>query len=59
MEIETEDINAEYPDKVEELEALVQNHLSYVEANMLGESASEELSAVVEQNLEELGYLDS
>lgn len=59
MEIESKDISDEYPDKVEELETLVRTHLSYVEANMLGKSDSEELSAVVEQNLEELGYLDS
>jgi hypothetical protein len=37
----------------------VENDMSYVETNRLGEGDSGELSDVVKQNLEELGYLDS
>lgn len=59
MEIETEDVSNEYPDKVHELETLVGKHLSYVENNRLGEGDSEELSTAIKQNLEELGYIDN
>jgi len=65
LEQEGEEVGDEYPDKREELDAILQEHLDDVRSRMVGEAKAgwdteegrENLPEDLEDNLEELGYL--